>query len=143
MSRGMRDQLRKHWDLGIMKNCLIYQKRAISFRSCSNKMDEPLGDGSLIPTYLLSKFTRNSVKVALSGDGGDELFAGYDPFRALSPACIYQRFTPTNISLAVAATCWLNSDIDRKYEFRFQIAPDAHRPFVPTTIMESDLARAA
>jgi len=64
-----------------------------------NNMDEPLGDGSLIPTYLLSKFTRTSVKVALSGDGGDELFAGYDPFRALSPACLYHRFTPTNVHL--------------------------------------------
>jgi asparagine synthase (glutamine-hydrolysing) len=64
-----------------------------------NKMDEPLGDGSLIPTYLLSKFTRNSVKVALSGDGGDELFAGYDPFQALSLATIYRSVTPKNVHL--------------------------------------------
>src|SRR5262249_46449057 len=61
------------------------------------KMDEPLADASLLPTYLLSMFTRNSVKVALSGDGGDELFAGYDPFAALGPARIYERFVPTNI----------------------------------------------
>lgn len=62
-----------------------------------NKMDEPLGDASLVPTYLLSKFTSKSVKVALSGDGGDELFAGYDPFRALAPARVYERFVPSNI----------------------------------------------
>jgi asparagine synthase (glutamine-hydrolysing) len=61
-----------------------------------NNMDEPLGDGSVLPTYLLSKFTRKSVKVALSGDGGDELFAGYDPFKALVPAQIYERFIPEN-----------------------------------------------
>jgi asparagine synthase (glutamine-hydrolysing) len=61
------------------------------------KMDEPLGDASLLPTYLLSMFTRNSVKVALSGDGGDELFAGYDPFKALAPARIYEHFIPSNI----------------------------------------------
>ena len=63
------------------------------------KMDEPLGDASLLPTYLLSMFTRKSVKVALSGDGGDELFAGYDPFKALVPARIYERFVPSNIHL--------------------------------------------
>jgi len=64
-----------------------------------NRMDEPLGDGSLIPTYLLSKFARKSVKVALCGDGADELFAGYDPFIALSPARIYQYFIPANVHL--------------------------------------------
>ena len=49
------------------------------------KLDEPLGDASLLPTYLLSAFAREKVTVALSGDGGDELFAGYDPFLALRP----------------------------------------------------------
>ncbi|MBL4786254.1 MAG: asparagine synthase, partial [Cohaesibacteraceae bacterium] len=49
---------------------------------------------SLIPTYLLSRFTRNKVKVALTGDGGDELFAGYDPFAALTFARIYKNIVP-------------------------------------------------
>lgn len=45
-------------------------------------LDEPLGDASIVPTHLLSAFTRQHVTVALGGDGGDELFLGYPTFQA-------------------------------------------------------------
>jgi|APSaa5957512535_1039671.scaffolds.fasta_scaffold07092_3 asparagine synthase (glutamine-hydrolysing) len=49
----------------------------------SGKMDEPFADASIIPTYLLCKGAKEHVKVALGGDGCDELFAGYPNFKAM------------------------------------------------------------
>lgn len=63
-------------------------------------LDEPLSDGSLIPTLLLSKFVRKHVTVALGGDGGDELFAGYPMYYAHKVATAYTaipRFLRTGV----------------------------------------------
>jgi len=45
-------------------------------------LDEPFADASILPTYLLSRYTRETVTVALGGDGSDELLAGYPTFQA-------------------------------------------------------------
>ncbi|PYS86677.1 MAG: asparagine synthase (glutamine-hydrolyzing) [Acidobacteria bacterium] len=52
-------------------------------------LDEPISDPSLIPTFLLSRFVRRHVTVALGGDGGDELFAGYPMYYAHKVAARY------------------------------------------------------
>ena len=54
-------------------------------------VDEPLADPSIVPLYLLSQFAAESMKVVLSGDGGDELFAGYQTFQAHKAAVLYDR----------------------------------------------------
>jgi asparagine synthase (glutamine-hydrolysing) len=53
-------------------------------------LDEPMSDGSLIPTFLLARFVRKHVTVALGGDGGDELFAGYPMYYAHGIAARYK-----------------------------------------------------
>ncbi|HZR01991.1 MAG TPA: asparagine synthase (glutamine-hydrolyzing), partial [Burkholderiales bacterium] len=65
------------------------------------RLDEPMGDSSLLPTYLLSQHTRKHVTVALGGDGADELFAGYDPFRALAAADVYRKLMPRPVHHAI------------------------------------------
>jgi asparagine synthase (glutamine-hydrolysing) len=70
------------------------------------RMDEPIADSSILPTYLLCQHARKQVTVALGGDGADELLAGYDPFRALRYARWYEKLMPKalhrGISLAIA-----------------------------------------
>lgn len=67
-------------------------------------LSEPLADGSIFPTILLSRFTRRHVTVALSGDGADELFAGYPTYRAAGLARWLSRLPrPVRRALATAA----------------------------------------
>lgn len=67
-------------------------------------LDEPFGDASVLPTYLLAAFAREHVTVALGGDGGDELFAGYPTYQAQKAAGFLDRLPgPLVNGLAAAA----------------------------------------
>lgn len=67
------------------------------------RMDEPIADFSFLPTYLLCRHARQQVTVALGGDGADELLAGYDPFKALRYAAIYEKLAPRPVHRAISA----------------------------------------
>jgi asparagine synthase (glutamine-hydrolysing) len=80
---------------------LSLEKARALLPSIVSRLDEPMGDSSLLPTYLLCQHARSKVTVALGGDGADELFAGYDPFRALRAAQAYDKLMPRPVHEAV------------------------------------------
>ena len=57
-------------------------------------LDEPFNDPSVIPTFVVSEFAAGHVKVVLSGDGGDELFGGYDSFRVIEQQRVWDSVPP-------------------------------------------------
>jgi len=80
--------------------------------------DEPFADSSAIPTWYVSELTRRQVTVALNGDGGDELFAGYQRYRAVKLASMFDRFPPLRSFLAAPLWQRLPSSDSRSSLFR-------------------------
>ena len=88
----------KHKEIYITeKQCLDEVKNIVS---C---YDEPFADPSLIPTFLLSKFTKKYVTVALAGDGADEIFGGYDRYSKISNSWKKMKLLPP----------WLNTTFNK------------------------------
>ena len=78
-----------------------------------SKMGEPLGDCSLLPTFLVSQLAANKLKVVLGGDAMDELMAGYDTFKAINPAKFFNAFIPHSWE-------WMMSNILKIYPVSFK-----------------------
>ena len=64
---------------------------ALVTEKIAHVLDQPFADSSIVPTYLLAKFAREKLIVALGGDGGDEIFGGYDRYLATP---VMQRLNP-------------------------------------------------
>lgn len=60
-------------------------------------LDEPMADAATIPTYMMSELTKDFVKVVLSGEGADEVFAGYDKYKILTIGQKYSSLIPSKI----------------------------------------------
>ncbi len=82
-------QVAKHLGTDHHEEILSAAKAGDLISEIGTWLDEPLSDGSLIPTYLLARFVRKHVTVALGGDGGDELFAGYPMYYGHKVAAAY------------------------------------------------------
>jgi asparagine synthase (glutamine-hydrolysing) len=86
-----------------------------------NALDEPFGDSSAVPTYMVARETVRDVKVALSGDGGDELFAGY---RMYQGEAWYRRYRLIprllRMGLLEPAISYLQDSRDTKYAERIR-----------------------
>lgn len=84
-------------------------------------LDEPMADASILPTYLLSRFTREHVKVALGGDGGDELFAGYPTYLAHKFAKPYGRMlSPLHPIISFLGNLLPVSDNNISFDFKIK-----------------------
>ncbi|MET0753625.1 MAG: asparagine synthase (glutamine-hydrolyzing) [Pyrinomonadaceae bacterium] len=82
-------QVAAHLNTEHYEDKLSVEKAADLISEIGNWLDEPISDGSLLPTFLLSRFVRKYVTVALGGDGGDEIFAGYPMYFGHKVANIY------------------------------------------------------
>ena len=90
--------------------------------------DEPFADSSQIPTTLVSRLTRQHVTVSLSGDGGDELFAGYPRYGIT--AALWRRISGFPMGLRVAAAAALRCASPQAWDRVFTMLPEARRQSV-------------
>jgi asparagine synthase (glutamine-hydrolysing) len=82
-------QVAEHLGTEHYEDKLSVEKAADLIGEIGTWLDEPMSDGSILPTFLLSRFVKKYVTVALGGDGGDEIFAGYPMYFGHKMARVY------------------------------------------------------
>jgi asparagine synthase (glutamine-hydrolysing) len=89
----------------------------------SKLMDQPFADQSIIPTYLLSKFAKEHITVALGGDGGDEVFSGYDRYLGTPLIQFMNPLLPAINEVAKLGSKFLRNDNRKFNRILTQLAP--------------------
>jgi asparagine synthase (glutamine-hydrolysing) len=82
---------------------ILHPDPVLVVEKISQVLDQPFADSSIVPTFLLSRFAREDLVVALSGDGGDEIFGGYDRYLAAPTMQKFNSVFPL-IQFALSAT---------------------------------------
>jgi len=100
---SMAEVTSRHFKADFNRLVLHESDLADGLRRVGSGLGEPLGDASTIPSHLLALFARDKVKVILSGEGADELFAGYPTYIGNRVAEIYNRI-PTPVRRALVKT---------------------------------------
>jgi asparagine synthase (glutamine-hydrolysing) len=91
----------------------------------ARQYDEPVGDSSMVPTYLVSKLVRESCTVALGGDAGDELFGGYMHYSRIQSQLRWRRLIPGPLKRAVgSASAFLPAGFRGRSYLRSLAVPD-------------------
>jgi asparagine synthase (glutamine-hydrolysing) len=85
------------------------------------RLDEPIADSSLVACYLLFRHVRRHLPVVLSGDGGDELFAGYETFKGLRWAKLYDALVPAPLRSSLSLVAGLLPVSHRYMSLDFKI----------------------
>jgi len=123
----------KHLGTDHHELCLTIKDAQDVIPSLADLCDEPFGDSSIIPTYLVSCLARKSVTVTLSGDGGDELFGGYNRYIAGSSIWRRSKKIPNILSKSLRHLIYSLSPVQLNTLARIasKILPDARLPRAP------------
>ncbi len=101
----------------IHRELVLRPDAALLLPALADAFDEPFADSSALPTYLVSKLAAEDVKVALSGEGGDELFGGYNTYVA---DLLAQRFGPLAAALRPIADRLPSSTRKASFDYRLK-----------------------
>ena len=103
--------------------------------------DEPFADNSEIPSMLVSKLAKNDVTVALSGDGGDEFFCGYNVYDNVRQAQMLE--IPGAIAYGIGQLPWGNGKLLDKMPFKVKVVAGNRNPETKTQLVSEGYVRAS